>query len=464
MNERKNFRFSFTILAVLLIGCLLRLAVPTLVFIFTQDLKIFYGNDTGSFMQPAFQLIEHGKFFNNGQPELFRTPGYPLFLIPGMLLGHLEIVTIPMQIFLDCFTIYLIYKIALHLFKVEKIATLCAFLYAIEPLAVLRSSILMSESLFTTLLSLFLYQLIVFFDSRSWKHLIFAAIALTASIYVRPIAYYLPFPIAAILLVKSSIKKPINKLLIIQSCVFFMVTMSSLGIWQLRNYIQTGYSGFTAVSDYNLYCYNGASVISREKNIPFKKVFEQLGCTEREKYFTIHPEQQQWSQAQIYIYMGKEGKKMIQSHPFTYSIYHLEGMLATLIETPGKRYLRLFSSSFEKSVSLVNQMPKVLTGTANFTKVIELAKKSPILLGVDAILLLLLCTYYLGVGVALLSKKFVINMPVITLFSVAVYLVTLSGVVGANRFRLTIMPIICLLAGYGLWLIVDKIKPKNIQE
>ncbi|NJK68385.1 MAG: hypothetical protein HC941_19300 [Microcoleus sp. SU_5_3] len=55
-------------------------------------------------------------------------------------------------------------------------------------------------------------------------------------------------------------------------------------------------------------------------------------------------------------------------------------------------------------------------------------------------------------------------MPMITLFSVAVYLVTLSGVVGGNRFRLTITPIICLLAGYGLWLIVDKIKHKIIQD
>lgn len=220
MNERKGFRVNFTISTVLLVGFLIRLAVPLGVFILTQDLKIFYGNDTGSFMQPAFQLIEHGKFFNNGQPELFRTPGYPLFLIPGMLLGHLEIVTIPMQIFLDCLTIYLIYKIALPLFKVENIATLCAFLYAIEPLAVLRSSILMSESVFTTLVTLFLYKLIVFFDSRSWKQLFFAAIALTASIYVRPIGYYLPFLITTILLIWSLKNRQKNKVLIVQIFVF----------------------------------------------------------------------------------------------------------------------------------------------------------------------------------------------------------------------------------------------------
>lgn len=47
--------------------------------------------------------------------------------------------------------------------------------------------------------------------------------------------------------------------------------MSSLGIWQIRNYITTGYSGFTAVSDYNLYCHNGASVIASKKKMPIKK-------------------------------------------------------------------------------------------------------------------------------------------------------------------------------------------------
>ncbi|WP_377479774.1 MAG: hypothetical protein P2A85_11135 [Microcoleus anatoxicus] len=57
------------------------------------------------------------------------------------------------------------------------------------------------------------------------------------------------------------------------------------------------------------------------------------------------------------------------------------------------------------------------------------------------------------------------GIDMITLVSVAVYFLTVSGgIVGSHRFRLAIMPIICLLAGYGLWLIVDKIKPKNIQE
>jgi len=71
----------------------------------------------------------------------------------------------------------------------------------------------------------------------------------------------------------------------------------------------------------------------------------------------------------------------------------------------------------------------------------------------------------LGVTAALLSSNFLKNRAMIMLVSIAAYFLAVSGgVAGGYRFRLAIMPIICLLGGYGLWLIVDKIKPKNIQE
>jgi hypothetical protein len=68
--------------------------------------------------------------------------------------------------------------------------------------------------------------------------------------------------------------------------------MGSVGIWQVRNYVKTGYSGFAVVSDYNLYCYNRLSVIAKQKNIAFEEMSEQLGCNNPAKYLKFHPEQQ----------------------------------------------------------------------------------------------------------------------------------------------------------------------------
>ncbi len=141
----------------------------------------------------ARKLIESGQFANSVQPEIFRTPGYPLLLIPGILLGQQELVAIFIQIMLSCFTIFLIYKIALAIWGESKIATFCALLYAIEPVSILWLTLLMPETLFTALITLFIYLLIKYFTEKSWKYLLCAAITLAASIYVRPIGYYLPF-------------------------------------------------------------------------------------------------------------------------------------------------------------------------------------------------------------------------------------------------------------------------------
>ncbi|MDF0556889.1 glycosyltransferase family 39 protein [Kamptonema sp. UHCC 0994] len=443
-NTKKNTA-NITIVAVLLVALLMRLLLPVLALIITQDLELFNRGDTLSYTIPAKKLIELGQFLNiDNQPELFRTPGYPLLLIPGLLAGNVEIVTIFIQIILDCLTVYLIYKIALLLFKRDEIAIVCALLYAIEPLPILRSSFLMSETLHTTLLTLFLKLLLEYFKNNSGKNLALAAITLAASIYVRPIGYYLPLLITAILLVWNFKKMQARKFLIIHTCIFLVVAMGSVGIWQIRNYVKAGYSGIAAVSDYNLYCYNGASLIARQKKVSSEEVHEQLGCTDREKYFQIYPEQRQWSQSQIYRYMGKEGKKIIMSDPLTYSIVHLEGMFRTLIQTPTNRYVLLLMGMFEPSI------------TPSYK---NLYQYKDIVFWTNLNLSLLLGVYLLGVTTALLSKRFLNNLSMITLVSVAVYFLTVSGGdVGSHRFRLAITPIICLLAGYGLSLIINRIK------
>jgi hypothetical protein len=451
IKNTEKFMPKFTILSVLLVALFMRLLLPVLALSITQDLEMFNRGDTLSFIIPAKKLIEVGQFLNiDNQPELFRTPGYPLLLIPGILLGYVENMTVFIQIILDCLTVYLIYKIALLLFERDEIAIVCALLYAIEPLPILRSAFLMSETLHTTLLTLFLKLLLEYFKNKSGKHLALAAITLAASIYVRPIGYYLPFLITAILLVWNSKKMQARKILIIHTCIFLLVSMGSIGIWQTRNYVKAGYSGFAAVSDYNLYCYNGAALIAYENSIDFEDSHEQLGCTKHEKYFMLHPEQRQWTQAKIYRYMGKEGKKMILSEPLTYSIIHLKGMFMTLVQTPANRYVPLFVGRFDRSITPSYQ---------------NLDRYSSIVFWTNLSLSLLSGVYLLGAATALLSKRFLNNWSMITLVSVAVYFLTVSGgIVGSHRFRLPITPIICLLAGYGLWLILDKIKPKNIQE
>lgn len=472
MNFKKIIKEHYPILAVLLLAFTLRAALSVMGFILHQNYHIFDTFDTPSYINPAKDLIELGQFSNGGKPEIIRTPGYPLFLIPGILSGHIYLVTIAVQIVFSCFTVYLIYKIALITFHQVRIGILCAFIYAIEPLSINFSTLIMSETLFATLITLFLYQLIKYFTDRSGKQLLFAAITLTAAIYVRPIGYYLPFLITALLLIGIVVtKRSASKILIVNACIFFVVVMGSVGIWQVRNYVKTGYSGLAAVSDFNLYCYNAATVIAYKDKRPRSEMQKKLGCTLNrqdisltEDYFILHPERRQWSQSQIYRNLAKEGKEIIKAHPFSYAMVHLEGMLRVLTSSPASRYVQFLMPSFDYNLSAFYQIPDVLIGRISWREMLDFAQRMPVLFAIDLSFMLLSGVYYLGVGRALLSKKFLNNMPMICLVSVAAYFLVLGGVPGNHRMRHPIMPIICLLAGYGWWLIVDKIKQKSIQQ
>ena len=81
---------------VLILGMavLVRAAFAIGTWLIMRDPGVFYMTDTGSYVVPARELLARGTFTARGEPELLRTPGYPLFLLPGMWLGHLVTTTI----------------------------------------------------------------------------------------------------------------------------------------------------------------------------------------------------------------------------------------------------------------------------------------------------------------------------------------------------------------------------------
>ena len=70
------------------VALLVRSSVPLVAYFYTRDITIFHAPDTASYVEPARQLIAHGRFSaGDGTPEIIRTPGYPMLLIFGLLLG-----------------------------------------------------------------------------------------------------------------------------------------------------------------------------------------------------------------------------------------------------------------------------------------------------------------------------------------------------------------------------------------
>jgi 4-amino-4-deoxy-L-arabinose transferase-like glycosyltransferase len=281
--------------------------VPVLGYLRSRSVVIFHSADTNSYVLPAQELIANHRFFSQGAPEVIRTPGYPLFLTLGLLLGRHELVTVLIQTMISCFTVYMVYRTAHLIFKSERTSITAAALYAIEPMSILYTSQLLSETLFAALVVTWVYLLLLYLERRRVQYLCASATALAISTYVRPIGYLLPFILAATL--SASIVATVHarkRLLVAQTAAFLGVYIALTSAWQVRNEIQVGYAGFSGISRFNKYFYLAASTLARQQRVRFDVMQRTLGYLDDRLYLQLHPEQKKWTQGQRLNYMNDE--------------------------------------------------------------------------------------------------------------------------------------------------------------
>ena len=426
---------ALTIRIVLVVGVLASGAGP----------DAFHAPDTDSYLRDAQELLSTGTFGPPGDPDIVRTPGYPLLLLPGVSAGSPEVVTIVLQILLSGLTVLLVYDLGRLLAGDRRIALLAAGLYAVEPLSILYTSLLLTETLFTFLIVGALDLLVRFQLSSRWRDAVWAAVALAASAYVRPVSYFLPLWLGGLLLVMALRPGPQRKRRLAQVILFGATAMLLVGAWQLRNVAVAGFPGFSAIEDINLYFYNGASVLAAEKGLPYYRVQEQIGYLDRELYLEQHPEQVGWSDAERYRSMGRAGLRILRSHPGEYAFIHLEGVLRTLMDPGAVDYLRLLRLYPVQGGLLGEAVDKGILAT-----VMGLAQKRPLAFWSTAALGILLGAYYLLALVGLVSRRFFLSATAL-LLAAAIYFVLISGgPASLSRFRHPVMPIVCLFAAAGI--------------
>ena len=172
--------------------------MPIIGYFRARTVAIFYSSDTATYVSPAHELVIHHRFYSrSGSPEVIRTPGYPLLLTIGLSLNRLVLVTIALQTALSCLTVYLVYCIGWVLFDREQPALVAGTLYAIEPLSILYSSMLLTETLFAMLVAAWVYFLLRYLRRHNLWDLLASGVVISASAYVRPISYFVPPMLAA---------------------------------------------------------------------------------------------------------------------------------------------------------------------------------------------------------------------------------------------------------------------------
>lgn len=186
---------------------------------------------------------------------------------------------------------------------------------------------------------------------------------------------------------------------------------------------------------------------------------EKLGQNNPPKYFAVHPEQRNFTRGQIYDYQGKKGKEIVLSNPWIYSKIHIIGIIKTLVNPDTLRvgYARAFKLS-----------PKEPTGRAieadmgRFTNaLIYFIKQEPLFFIICLILQVLLIFELIFAFVGLFSKPFILTYSSVFIISIVSYFLIISGGPDSpSRYRLPIMPMVCVMASYGLFLVTQKIRVK----
>ena len=192
-----------------------------------------------------------------GVPDVVRTPGYPLFIALGTLAGYPVAITIALQLLLGAVSAGLVYQIARRVTSSGTVALWAGLLYAADPLSVLHTTYVMSETLFTTVFLTHLLFLYRYADTGSPRSAALAGTAAALAVLIRPIAFHWPL-IATLILLLIPAARHSRRLLAVAVSVFALTAAGPLVAWTARN-ATNGYWGFSAMQDVNLYRFIGAS-------------------------------------------------------------------------------------------------------------------------------------------------------------------------------------------------------------
>jgi len=438
---------------VLIVAFFLRVCFAITVYFVVGTLDAYHIADSWTYIRVAKSLINNASFFSDGTPEILRTPGYPIFLIPGLLIGSPEIFTVLIQSILSCLTVYLVFLTSREIFRDDRIALFGAVLYALEPLSILYVSILLTETLFAFLIISFVYLFTIYIRTQKLHHLVGACLFLIGSLYVRPASYYLPVLVSIFILLLGLINREHKRKLFGHVLIFAFLCVIAVGAWQTRNYVQTGYWGFSSSAPYNLYFWMGSLILAGKTGQTPDSIRDRWGEFSPEQYFIEHPDQREWPESKILNWQENQGINFIKENLYDYFMLVLKGTAYNLLGSGFETYrylLRSLTNAFRPTKETGRELD---LGASIFIQTINWMRSLPLsfLIIQVCFLMVLAVTYALAIPGVIHGFKTNIAVTCFMILTSA-YLILIPAAVGlwSSRYRMPAMPMICVFTGYGM--------------
>jgi len=283
------------LLAVLLV-CLFSRGAYALYAVHAHPQRTVEG-DTRSYTEPARALLEDHRFSrapDDAQPEFVRTPGYPAFLaVTYRLFGESSTAVLLVQVALSTLTVLVVYRLAARMWSVST-ALIAAVITTLEPLQNFSAGRMTTESLEALLLVVIAAVgfRVLGEEKPGLRRLALLGLAIAAATMVRPVTYYLPLLVVALLIGRTLRARSSRRDLARMLAALLAPLLVIVGGWQLRNHVQVDSWRFSAVEAKNLYRYRAAGVVAHEEGVSLERAqrrlddrFGEIGDEEQGPYY-----------------------------------------------------------------------------------------------------------------------------------------------------------------------------------
>lgn len=426
-------RLFFLIFSVALIVRIISL------FSFNTEASLLY-RDSLTYIQAAKNMLAHGTYSIGytlpPTPDSFRTPLYPLLLIPFVKFGISWYVLAAIQAVAMSFAAGFAFLLGRNLFS-ERIAFWGAMFFAVEPFSALIGNQIMTEAFFSLLFITALYSFALYTRDVQAKHLIGGACALAFAALLKQFALFFGIFIPVAFFMSGA--RPRQWKIFIAALAVFVGVLSP---WLIRNRVTLHTWGFSSQSGYNLYAYN-AQGFSLWLERFFPDVIAKRGVTlESDDLLDVNVK---YDLSRISEIQAK-AVKFISSYPFMYAMFHI---LHTPLLFTNSGYNNLFYAipklgfRYEDEQALYDDI-----GVFRFTIAAGRIAAHPVLLfALIANLFFLLVAFFALISPLLERRKTGRAQTTTALLVIAVlFYALLSSPISGARLRIPLNPILFMLA------------------
>lgn len=293
--------------------------VPRLFLTLSADPEDLIHPDSGSYFTNAVYLLERGAVLNSKQmPEVFRTPGYPVFLSAIMVATGKNVdkkedrrLVLVVQTLITSWSVVFLYWLARWILP-PIMAFTGALLAAFSPWGAVTAGFALTEALYLLNLALlFLVMYLVVERTATLPAVLvgsgFIGLLTGAAVLVRPIWPLVPLVAIALFLLCGDKRRKAWLLV----AVMFVCSVSPLYLWKARNLREAQFDGLSTVPGVNAYQYFSS------------RVKAQLNGEDGDRWAILkatREEERQWSQGlsiqEINDERWRRAIVFLREHPF----------------------------------------------------------------------------------------------------------------------------------------------------